>query len=660
MLIQRFLLKYAAAFILVASAFVSPIDLGTHGQHAPVPLPARTLAIRMIRVRFELASRRKHLAARTQPVYRPVDSTLLHDLSVSSDGAIWIAPLFNGFQWGGTYERAVRFDPRTNATTSYKIARMQPAPTLVAPAEKGSAWARDGLLVGHYSATGALTQTVPPDLAAQPGSLAVNKEGDLWVAEPNRAALGRIDLQTGVWNEAYLPLRIGVIGDLAIDPSDDVWFATTDYTRIGRYSPATRKLKVFHLPASTGRLVTVSTSDDRGVWFIDDKGTLGYLASATGHASVWGVPGGPATSMAALAHGALVIAQGSLLDFDMASDRFTRLVLPSGFTPEEAVNDGHGEAWIAGQKSIAHADARAVQATIYNVTGINPAMDPLVGQDGRACFPVNGGAACLREDGVLTTYKPAFVPGLIGVAQGEHAIWFAERGRLTCVDAANHIKNFVYPADAYGPADVALAPDGTLWVAGHGTIERFTTTGVATSIQVGAPGTGPFGIAVDTRGRLWFAMEHAVGLIKVEGQKTAVLIQDAGPDSAPEGIVADAKGTAWVTDMHGAILRVSEGEPMRRYKMQSGDAEPFGITIGPDGAVWFTEFFNQSIGRLDPSSGAILEYHLRAPHGFPTSIVSATGALWFLDLAGFLGRISTRGEVTELVVPTPAPVRANL
>jgi streptogramin lyase len=256
---------------------------------------------------------------------------------------------------------------------------------------------------------------------------------------------------------------------------------------------------------------------------------------------------------------------------------------------------------------------------------------------------------------VITTYRSEFVPGFIGTAAGKHGIWFSERGRLTRIDEATDIREFAYLADAFGPADLAVAPDGTIWAAGHGVVERFSPSGLATLIRVGEPGAGPFGIAVDRAGRLWFAMDRAVGVIKTEDDKPSVTTYDAGAGSSPEGIVVDADGTAWCTDMRGAILRVSTDGKVRRFALPSMNAEPFGITIGPDNAVWFTEFYNNSVGRLDPSTGRVVEYPLGPPHRFPTSIVAADGALWFLDLSGFLGRISTSGNVTEMSVPTPSP-----
>lgn len=656
MLTERFLLKCLPAFVVMVWAIVYAADRVSLGEPTAAQLPTRSITIRTLNVRVEQASLFRRRGQRTKPAYRPVDSTLLHDLSVSSDGEIWIAPLFNGFQWGGVYERAIRFQPRNKVTAIYKIARVRPEPMAVLPADNGSVWVLDrAALVGRFFSDGALTQAVAPDIGAIPRSAAVDRNGDLWMAEPLRVALGRIDQRTGIWSEIGLPPMIGAIGDLALDGGGDVWFAETERSRIGHYAPATRLLNALPLPASTFHVRSIRSDDGRGLWFFGDGAELGHLGLATRRITTWALPEGAATSVAASAAGALLITAGKLVELNTASGRFVNLAMPAGFAPSNLASDGHGGAWIAGETGVAHLDNRADHATIYKVKGIDPSMSMVADRDGRVCFLVVGEAACLGPTSVMTTYRSEFVPGIIGTAAGKHSVWFSERGRLTRIDEATHIREFVYLADGFGPADLAVAPDGTMWAAGHGVVERFSTSGRATSIRVSEPGAGPFGIAVDGAGRLWFALNHGVGVIRIEGDKTLVTRYDTGSDSSPEGIVVDADGTAWCTDTRGAILRVGASGSVHRFALPSVNAQPFGITIGPDNAIWFTEFHNDSVGRLDPFTGAIVEYALRSPHRFPTSIVAADGALWFLDLTGFLGRVSTRGDVTEMSVPTPSP-----
>jgi len=73
---------------------------------------------------------------------------------------------------------------------------------------------------------------------------------------------------------------------------------------------------------------------------------------------------------------------------------------------------------------------------------------------------------------------------------------------------------------------------------------------------------------------------------------------------------------------------------------------PYWITPGPDGALWFTETWGNSIGRIT-TAGKATEYPLPTPDSFPGCITAGPdGALWFTE-NGKIGRITTAGAITE-------------
>ncbi len=90
--------------------------------------------------------------------------------------------------------------------------------------------------------------------------------------------------------------------------------------------------------------------------------------------------------------------------------------------------------------------------------------------------------------------------------------------------------------------------------------------------------------------------------------------------------------------------------------------------MGPDNAVWFTEWFGGKLGRITPD-GTITEYGLGSCK-YPYSIAAGSGnTLWFTvgtlrkviapfpsgcpDYAA-IGRITTDGAVTEFPLPSQA------
>lgn len=81
----------------------------------------------------------------------------------------------------------------------------------------------------------------------------------------------------------------------------------------------------------------------------------------------------------------------------------------------------------------------------------------------------------------------------------------------------------------------------------------------------------------------------------------------------------------------------------------SPSAYPADIAAGPDGAMWFTEYAGNRIGRIDPSTGAITEYGGMTAEARPRGITAGPdGNLWFTEFnAGKIGRITPSGAITE-------------
>ena len=92
------------------------------------------------------------------------------------------------------------------------------------------------------------------------------------------------------------------------------------------------------------------------------------------------------------------------------------------------------------------------------------------------------------------------------------------------------------------------------------------------------------------------------------------------------------------------------------------DGRPGGIVAGPDGALWFTEFVGDRIGRIT-ITGEITEFPL--PDGSAPEGIAAgpDGVLWFTEGdANRIGRISTSGTVTHVALPSgsgPAAIAAG-
>jgi sugar lactone lactonase YvrE len=138
------------------------------------------------------------------------------------------------------------------------------------------------------------------------------------------------------------------------------------------------------------------------------------------------------------------------------------------------------------------------------------------------------------------------------------------------------------------PYNVAIAPDGELIVVHQGGLARVSAAGVATPIGPGVSGVnGMWGATVDSLGNVYVA----------DGD--ARLIRRVSPD----GLVT----TLATAQSAGQVLAV--GDP--------ASFKPWGIAVGPDGALYFADHGNHCIRRLSMAG--------------EVSTVAGTGQAGFVD-----------------------------
>ena len=266
----------------------------------------------------------------------------------------------------------------------------------------------------------------------------------------------------------------------------------------------------------------------------------------------------------------------------------------------------------------------APTGTVYNRVTTSP-------------FAVTPGPAGVTATSIAT--GPGGVPWVLGsertpttAASKEHinpALYEANPSATP----ATAVLRYEYPTiwnAPFGPTGLALGPDGALWIADPGTesVERYV------------PGGTP------------------------EPHTTS-------PPAHPASIVSGPGDSLWFTDTYrGAIGQVSTAGAVSERLIENGSSfgefgfsGPYGIAAGPEEALWFTEQNTGRIGRIT-TSGQLTEYAIPNPGDLPTGAIGAPaprrivygpeGAFWFTDPGdGSIGRITTAGQVTEYKIPSP-------
>ena len=98
------------------------------------------------------------------------------------------------------------------------------------------------------------------------------------------------------------------------------------------------------------------------------------------------------------------------------------------------------------------------------------------------------------------------------------------------------------------------------------------------------------------------------------------------------------------------VARSPVGDPQRVPHFHDQRRQPFGITTGPDGSLWFTEVSGNKVGQINPATHVTTEFSLPTASSAPSGITSGPdGNLWFTEESG-----NNIGQVVLAAPPTAA------
>lgn len=223
-----------------------------------------------------------------------------------------------------------------------------------------------------------------------------------------------------------------------------------------------------------------------------------------------------------------------------------------------------------------------------------------------------------------------------------------------------------YPVQvSSAPLDISPGPDGALWFTESGrrndgdlAIGRITTGGHATELRLGRYTTA---IISGGNGSLWFTdlVTKGIGQFRLPTPSRDGEVLEY-PIGIPGGLTLGPDGAVWFTELgtHDSLVRgdsrigrVTAAGHVTLFSLPAG-SRAWGITLGHDGALWFTDTDANRIGRIT-TTGHITEYQMPTSDAGPGAIAAGSdGALWFSESNGKkIGRITTSGHITEYPVP---------
>ena len=96
---------------------------------------------------------------------------------------------------------------------------------------------------------------------------------------------------------------------------------------------------------------------------------------------------------------------------------------------------------------------------------------------------------------------------------------------------------------------------------------------------------------------------------------------------------------------------------IREWPVLTAGAFPHDPLAAPDGSIWYTGYFANLLGRVDPKSGEVKEYRLKTPDSGPHGLVAdKSGNIWFTaNSKGYIGKLDIKTEeITEYKLPVEA------
>ncbi len=256
-----------------------------------------------------------------------------------------------------------------------------------------------------------------------------------------------------------------------------------------------------------------------------------------------------------------------------------------------------------------------------------------IGSISTSAAAVTGALTPITETPITTTN--ANPRGIVYDAVCDANIWFTEYngnkiGTLSTTTMT--ITEYAVPTANAQPDQIACGDDGNFWFTEYGAnkVGQITPAGAITEYPLPSPSSahGPIGIATGADGAMWVAEALGNSIARVVTSKTVPagtvgsvtefpLPATAGPGgtsmypsiitSAPDGDLFFSNFNSETQTSNATIGRITTASAaapdqtanvITSYPLDSNANMPYGITVGPDGHIWYVEMGSGQIGYL--------------------------------------------------------------
>jgi streptogramin lyase len=528
----------------------------------------------------------------------------------------------------------------SGAITEYKLPEGTGNPYSIARGPDGNMWYTGSAgKIGKVTPSGAITpyalpaQTTPSRIVAGPDGNMWYTNSDCGISSPGRCSIGRIST-TGVIAEYELSHLVP--HGITVGPDGNLWFAGSysSTNKIGKITTA-GTITEYPLP-NKGRVSEIAKGPDGRLWFTDSEtNKVGKVTT---------------------------------------SGAVTEYPLPTGSRPEAITAGPEGNMWFTDEGT----NQISTMTTSGTVTEPTEVLAPVA--PGVSCTTLKQGCRALKFS--YSTATSAKGPG--GSEWGEYKGRLAkvifeaydptgkkmqetavaeysydQLGRLRAEwdpRISPALKN-TYGYDQEGHVTALDPPGQEPWTFTYGPDSSDTGTGrllkayrepTAEGLWNGEPikntvapalsGTASVGVRLAVSNGTWSGGAASFGYqwedCNTAGEGCTPILGASNPNYTPVAADVGHKLVAIVTATNGdgSLAAVSAasaavGTVVSEYALPA-NSHPLGITLGPDGNVWFTDVSTGEAGKIT-SAGAITEYTTGKDE--PMGIASGGGNLWFVE-----------------------------
>ena len=236
---------------------------------------------------------------------------------------------------------------------------------------------------------------------------------------------------------------------------------------------------------------------------------------------------------------------------------------------------------------------------------------------------------------------------------------------------AQPVQKFPLPADYAWTFNVAADSDGAIWFGAsypNRGIGRVSPTGGIVVYPIPTSFENIGGVVVGPDGNVWFSLwsntpplgsNGAIGRISRSGTgfQQFLLHAPVGAFFNPRILVAGPDGNIWFTAGDTRLGRITMSGDVDLFILQPSSCygigqSPYGLAVGPDGAIWMAVQVGRGLVRFDMTTGVFEEVPL-GPCGVSALNVAVgpDGNLWVTDSYQHLYRMTMARQVTTILMP---------